>query len=116
MYIFFTLDAFANKSGGYFNRTYLNTNVSSNLAASLWQAELRLGINETITGNLRGAYQECVPGTMLCVDQLNIKRRTNPELRNNGFYTADGSIYFMDEKIIIIYAKAHDEEIRVGNE
>lgn len=51
---------------------------------------------ETITGNLKDAYQQLVPGTMLHVDQLMNERRDNHELRNQWFYTADGEVYFLD--------------------
>ncbi|MFA6462017.1 MAG: hypothetical protein WCV90_07170 [Candidatus Woesearchaeota archaeon] len=54
---------------------------------------------ENIIGNLRDAYKQAVPGTVLCVDQLMAERRTNPELRDNWFYTADGMVYSMDEGI-----------------
>ncbi len=55
-------------------------------------------ILENIVGNLRDAYKQAVPGTVLCVDQLMKERITNPELRNNLFYTADGEVYSMDGK------------------
>ena len=51
----------------------------------------------TINGNLLDAYQHCVPGTMLCVDQLMTERRTNPDLRDLWFYTADGAVYSVDK-------------------
>src|SRR3989344_8362614 len=50
---------------------------------------------ETITGNLRDAYKQLQPGTMLHVDQLMNERRTNADLRNQWFYTADGEVYFL---------------------
>lgn len=53
---------------------------------------------ETITGNLRTQliqYKQLQP-TMLHVDELMKERRTNEELRNNGFYTADGEVYLLD--------------------
>ena len=50
---------------------------------------------ETITGNLRDAYKQVQPETMLHVDQLMKERRINRELRNVGFYTADGQLYFL---------------------
>ncbi len=49
---------------------------------------------ETIMGNLR-AYARLQPCTMLHVDQLMHERRTNPELCNQAFYTADGELYFL---------------------
>ncbi len=51
---------------------------------------------ENITGNLSEAYKQCVPSTMLCVDQLMTARRTNKELRTQWFYTADGEVYSVD--------------------
>ena len=37
---------------------------------------------ETITGNLRDAYKQLQPGTMLHVDQLMNERMTDSDLRN----------------------------------
>lgn len=57
-------------------------------------------ILETITGNLRDAYRQLKPGTMLHAYQLMNERRTNAgnaKLRK-GFYTADGAIYFLKGK------------------
>ncbi len=51
---------------------------------------------ENLDGNLRDAYKQAVPGTVLCVDQLMKERITNPELRDLWFYTADGEVYSMD--------------------
>ncbi|MEK6809146.1 MAG: hypothetical protein AABY40_00570 [Nanoarchaeota archaeon] len=51
---------------------------------------------ETITGNLKDAYRQLQPGTMLHVDQLMNERRENNELRGQWFYTADGEVYFLD--------------------
>ncbi len=56
-------------------------------------------ILENIVGNLRDAYKQAVPGTVLCVDQLMKERITNPELRSTWFYPADGAVYSMDEGI-----------------
>ena len=50
----------------------------------------------TIEGNLRDAYKQLQPGTMLHADQLMNERRTNhDELRKQKLYTADGGIYFL---------------------
>ncbi len=54
---------------------------------------------ENIPGNLRDAYKQAVPGTVLCVDQLMKERITNPELINLGFYTADGEVYSVDNEV-----------------
>ncbi len=54
---------------------------------------------ENITGNLKDAYKQCVPGTMQHVDQLMNEKRTNPGLRNQYFYTADGNIYSLDNGV-----------------
>ncbi|MEK6939438.1 MAG: hypothetical protein AABX31_01805, partial [Nanoarchaeota archaeon] len=51
---------------------------------------------ETITENLKDGYNQLQPGSMLHVDELMKERRTNEELRNNGFYTADGEVYVLD--------------------
>ncbi len=50
---------------------------------------------ETITGDLR-AYAQLVPGTFLHADQLTTERRTNTELRNRWYYTADGPLYSLE--------------------
>ena len=47
---------------------------------------------ENVAGNLL-AYKKLEPGTFQHVDQLTTERRTNPGLRNEWFYTADGNIY-----------------------
>src|SRR3989338_6329946 len=50
----------------------------------------------TIEGNLRDAYKQLQPGTMLHAYQLKNERRTNhDELRKQKLYTADGGIYFL---------------------
>lgn len=54
---------------------------------------------ETITGNLRDAYRQCVPGTIQHVDELMNERRTNSELCSKWFYTADGIVYSVDNGI-----------------
>ncbi len=50
----------------------------------------------TIDQNLRETYKLILPGTMHHVDQLIAERRTNLRLRDLGFYTADGMVYFLD--------------------
>ena len=50
---------------------------------------------ENIFGNLL-AYKQLEPSTFLHVDQLTTERRTNIELRNQSFYTADGEMYTVD--------------------
>ena len=52
-------------------------------------------ILENITGSLL-AYKQLEPGTFLHVDQLTTERRTNIELRDELFYTADGEMYTVD--------------------
>ncbi len=54
---------------------------------------------ENIPGNLKDAYKQAVPGTVLCVDQLMKERITNPGLRDLWFYTADGEVYSVDNEI-----------------
>ena len=44
---------------------------------------------ENIPGNLRNAYKQAVPGTLLHVDELMRERITNLELRGLLFYTPD---------------------------
>ena len=53
---------------------------------------------ENIAGNLRGAYNLAVPGTVLHVDELMNERRTNDALLSQWFYPADGIIYRMNDK------------------
>ena len=54
---------------------------------------------ETFDGNLKKAYAQIQPGSMLHVDQLTNERRLNPitesgeDLRGQYFYTADGNLY-----------------------
>ncbi len=50
----------------------------------------------TVTGNLGECLSQLQPGTIRHVDELVTERRTNEELRNLWFYTADGELYFMD--------------------
>ena len=52
---------------------------------------------ETIAGDLR-TYAKLQPGTMLHVDELMKERRSNPELCDQSFYTADGELYFLQGK------------------
>ncbi len=47
---------------------------------------------ENITGDLRD-YENLKSGTFQHVDELTTARRTNPDLRNMQFYTADGMVY-----------------------
>ena len=49
-----------------------------------------------IPGNLRDACNAAVPGTLRHVDELMTERRSDVSLRNLGFYTPDGELYFMD--------------------
>ena len=50
---------------------------------------------ETILGNLRNAYKEVEPGTMLHVDALQAARIKDVSLRTVGFWAADGMIYHL---------------------
>ncbi len=52
---------------------------------------------ENIAGNLL-AYKELEPGTFQHVDQIITERRTNHELGNEWFYTADGELYTVQRK------------------
>ena len=59
---------------------------------------------ENMLGDLRDAYRQAEPGTVLHVDQLMNERRLHPitkqgeDLRRLLFYTADGIIYRLNEK------------------
>ena len=48
---------------------------------------------ETLVGPLAETFPKFERDTILHSDQLTIERRTNPELRNRWFYTADGPMY-----------------------
>jgi len=52
---------------------------------------------ENIAGDLL-AYKELEQGTFQHVDQLTTKRRTNPALRSQWFYTADGASYTVQKE------------------
>ncbi|HLC51981.1 MAG TPA: hypothetical protein VJI98_01925 [Candidatus Nanoarchaeia archaeon] len=52
---------------------------------------------DTITGSLL-AYKELEPGTFRHADQLTTEKRTNPGLRNQWFYTADGELYTVQRR------------------
>jgi len=67
---------------------------------------------ENIVGNLRDAYKQAQPGTILCVDQLMNERRSNPDLRNNWFYTADGNVYTPDGNTLLITREAANPILR----
>ncbi len=60
---------------------------------------------ENIEGNLRDAYIQLQPGTMLHSDQLTTERRTDLTLRELSFYTADCNIYhlFKDVKDEVLW-------------
>src|SRR3989344_2559654 len=51
---------------------------------------------ENIEGNLKEAYQQIVPSTMLHSFEIMNERISNHDLRKLSFYTADGLIYFLD--------------------
>ena len=52
---------------------------------------------ETLTGTLL-AYKQLEPGTFQHVDQITTERRTNHQLREHLFYTADGELYTVQQK------------------
>ncbi len=51
---------------------------------------------ENVVGHLKEGYKQLQPGTMLHVDQLMNERRSNADLCNQWFYTADGEVYLLD--------------------
>mgnify|MGYP001575350365 CR=1 FL=1 len=53
---------------------------------------------DIIVGNLRDAYKQAVPGTLLHVDELMRERITNLELRGLWFFTPDGAVGFYGRK------------------
>lgn len=53
---------------------------------------------ENVTENLL-AYKELEPGTFQHVDQLTTERRTDHGLRSQWFYTADGELYTVQNKV-----------------
>ncbi len=56
-----------------------------------------------IEGNLRDAYKLCIPGTMQRASDIMNARRTNPELRSQWFYTADGIVYCNEGEQQVLY-------------
>ena len=48
---FYNITVYSNQSGGYFNVTYSNYNVSTNLVAELYQAVLYVNASEVVTGD-----------------------------------------------------------------
>lgn len=64
---------------------------------------------ESIVGDLR-AYKQLEPGTFQHSDQLTAERRTNHDLRDQYFYTADGEIYFMKDNnpMLAITRESHN--------
>ncbi len=53
---------------------------------------------ETITDNFQAAFEQCVPGTMCHADELMNERRNNIQLREQMFYSADGCVYYVENK------------------
>ncbi len=53
---------------------------------------------ESVVGTLPEAYRLLRPDSILHVDQLITERRTDLELRQQWFYTADGEVYFLQGK------------------
>ena len=53
---------------------------------------------ESVVGTLAQTYKLLRPETILHVDQLTTERQTNPKLRSQWFYTADGEIYSLQGK------------------
>ena len=47
----------------------------------------------TITANLRDGYRQLDPNTFKTSSELTAERRTNTDLRNEWFYTANVSLY-----------------------
>lgn len=52
---------------------------------------------ENVIGDLLG-YKRLYSSTFQHVDQLTTEQRTNPELRNQWFYTADGGLYTFQKR------------------
>ena len=52
-----------------------------------------------IEGNLRDAYNRCVPGTVSCADDIQNARRTNPLLRNLSLLSGDCNLYSIDNGV-----------------
>ncbi len=55
---------------------------------------------ENVTGNLL-EYKKLKLGTFQHADQLTTERRTNIELRNQWFYTADGELYTVQKENVV---------------
>ncbi|MDP3697947.1 MAG: hypothetical protein Q8R47_00010 [Nanoarchaeota archaeon] len=65
---------------------------------------------ENIAGNLRDAYKQIKPGTMLSAHEIMDERQTNKELRDLSFYTSDGMIYYLDQDTDTPWLAITDEE------
>ena len=65
---------------------------------------------ENIAGNLRDAYKQIKPGTMLSASEIMTERQTNKELRNLSFYTSDGMIYYLDQETNAPWLAVTDEK------
>ena len=50
-----------NDSGGYFNKSYVSVNVSSNFEAALYQAIIYVNVSEVITGNKITSFTAAAP-------------------------------------------------------
>ncbi len=53
---------------------------------------------ETLVGPLAQTLPQLERATILHSDQLTTERRTNPELRNQWFYTADSALYIVEKE------------------
>ena len=53
---------------------------------------------ETLIGPLAKTFPQLDRATIQHSDQLTTERRTNPELRNQWFYTADGPMYTIEKE------------------
>ena len=70
---------------------------------------------ETITNNLSGGYKQLEPASFMTSAELTTERRTNEALRNRWFYTANFSVYAVEEGKEILYFGGREANPILGN-
>ena len=68
----------------------------------------------SLTGCLVDIFPKLDRNTILHSDDLTNARRTNPDLRNVGFWTADSPLYVVDGKNVILYLGRNKDNIEIG--
>src|SRR3989344_2584664 len=70
---------------------------------------------ETITNNLAEGYKQLEPASFMTSAELTTARRTNEELRNRWFCTANFSVYAIEEGKEILYFGGREANPILGN-